>query len=119
MTQEPVTRERGLASQSVNLLAWMIRPVDSLTRPAWRLGWFTNRFLLAAVVVEVCLAGLFIAVPALANFVGQRLPPAATWPVILLSAPAVLVADAMWKRRAVRGPVREGSELPPEHEKQS
>ncbi len=103
-----------VVAQSANAFA-----CRSLTRPAWRLGWFTNRFLLAAVVVEVCLAGLFIAVPALANFVGQRLPPAATWPVILLSAPAVLVADAMWKRRAVRGPVREGSELPPEHEKQS
>jgi calcium-translocating P-type ATPase len=72
----------------------------SLTRPAWQLGWFTNRFLVVAVLIEAAFAALFVTVPVLADLIGQQPPPPATWPIILAAAPAVIAADAAWKRLA-------------------
>ncbi len=82
-----------VVAQSANAFA-----CRSVHRPAWRLGWFTNRFLLASVLIELAFAVTVIAVPAAAHLLDQRWPPAATWILVLLSAPGVLVVDALWKR---------------------
>ena len=42
---------------------------------------------------------VFIAVPACARLIDQQAPPAVAWIVIAASAPAMLVADGLWKRR--------------------
>ncbi len=70
----------------------------SSTRPAWRLGWFTNRFLLVAVVIELGFAIAMLAVPAAAHLLDQTWPPMEAWILVLLSAPGVLLVDAVWKR---------------------
>ena len=70
----------------------------STRRPAWKIGWFANRFLLVAVLVELAFAGAVIAIPAAADLLDHRWPPAGAWVLVLLSAPEVLVVDAFWKR---------------------
>jgi len=74
----------------------------STTLPAWRLDWTSNRFLLVAAAVELAFATAFIAVPALARLIDQQAPPAVAWIVIVASAPAILLADGLWKRRSAR-----------------
>jgi calcium-translocating P-type ATPase len=69
----------------------------STTRPAWRLDWTSNRFLLAAATTEIAFAVVAIAVPACARFLDQEPPPAQVWLVVLASAPAILLVDAVWK----------------------
>ncbi len=85
-----------VAAQSANAFA-----CRSELRPAWELGWFTNRFLVASVLIELAFAFAVIALPAAADLLDQRWPPAQAWVVILASVPAVLLVDAGWKR-AVR-----------------
>lgn len=90
-----------VAGQTANAFACRSR-----TRPAWQVPLRSNRFLLAAALVEVVVAATCIAVPAIAGALEHGAPPAAAWPFILAAAPAVLVADASWKavrRRAGRG----------------
>ena len=70
----------------------------SSRRPAWTLGWFSNRFLVASVIVELAFALAMLVVPAAADLLDQQWPPAAAWIVVLASAPAVIVVDAGWKR---------------------
>jgi magnesium-transporting ATPase (P-type) len=70
----------------------------STRRPAWALGWFSNRFLVIAVAVGVSFGMAMIAIPAAADLLGQQWPPAAAWIVILASAPAVVLVDWAWKR---------------------
>ncbi|HEU4450634.1 MAG TPA: cation-transporting P-type ATPase [Gaiellaceae bacterium] len=67
-----------------------------------RLGWTTNRFLLAAVAVEGCIAAACLFVPGLASRLDQELPTAAGVVVALLAAPAVLAADALYKAVVAR-----------------
>jgi hypothetical protein len=38
-------------------------------------------------------------IPAASDLLDQQWPPAGAWIVVLASAPAVLVADALWKHR--------------------
>ena len=75
----------------------------STRRPAWRIGVLTNRFLVVAILIELAFAVAMMVVPAAADLLDQRWPPAATWIVIVASAPAVLVADAAWKHVTRRG----------------
>ena len=42
--------------------------------------------------------GAVIAIPAAADLLDHRWPPAGAWVLVLLSAPEVLVVDAFWKR---------------------
>jgi magnesium-transporting ATPase (P-type) len=70
----------------------------SSSRPAWRLGWFTNRFLLVAVVIELVFAIAVVAIPAAARLLDHSWPPAEAWILVLLSAPGVLLMDGLWKR---------------------
>ena len=83
-------------AQSANAFA-----CRSVRRPAWQLGWLTNRFLIVSVLIEVGFAFAVIAIPAAARLLDQDWPPAETWIVIVAAAPAVLLVDAAWKR-AVR-----------------
>ncbi len=77
----------------------------SSRRPAWQLKWTANRFLLVAATVELAFAIVIIAVPACARLIEQQAPPAASWIVILASAPAILAVDAIWKwTRRTRSP---------------
>jgi magnesium-transporting ATPase (P-type) len=70
----------------------------SKRRAAWELGWFSNRFLLVAIAIGVGFAVATVAVPWLADLLGQQWPPAGAWVVVLASAPAVIIVDAIWKR---------------------
>jgi magnesium-transporting ATPase (P-type) len=70
----------------------------SSRRPAWTLGWFSNRFLLVSVLVELAFALAMLVIPAASNLLDQQWPPAGAWIIVVASAPAVLVADALWKR---------------------
>jgi magnesium-transporting ATPase (P-type) len=84
-------------AQSANAFA-----CRSVRRPAWKLGWFSNRFLVASVLFELAFAVAVVAIPAAADLLEHRWPPAGAWIVIAASAPAVLLVDAGWKR-AIRG----------------
>jgi len=82
-----------VVAQSANAFA-----CRSTRRPAWKIAWFANRFLLVAVLVELAFAVAVIAIPAAADLLDHRWPPAGAWVLILLSAPGVLIVDALWKR---------------------
>jgi magnesium-transporting ATPase (P-type) len=62
-----------------------------------RLGWATNRFLLVAVTVEGAIAAAFLLVPGLASRLEHELPTSTGLVAALLAAPAVLLADALYK----------------------
>ena len=70
----------------------------SSRRPAWTLGWFSNKFLLVSVLIELAFALAMLVIPAASDLLDQQWPPAGAWIIVLASAPAVLVADALWKR---------------------
>ena len=74
----------------------------SATLPPWRLGWTTNRLLLGAVAVELLALAGFLAVPAVADLLGQAIPPPAAILVALGAVPAVLIADALHKASRAR-----------------
>lgn len=65
---------------------------------AGRLGWTTNRLLVFAVFIEMCLLVSFFAVPWLASILHHRRPSLPGLLCALLAIPAVLVADAVSKR---------------------
>ncbi len=74
--------------------AWACRSVN---RPPWRLGWTSNRLLLATASAEMAFAFAVLLIPPIAALLGQSVPPAWSWPLILASAPAVIAVDALWK----------------------
>ena len=82
-----------VVAQSANAFA-----CRSTRRPAWALGWLSNRFLVASILVELAFAIAMLAIPAAASLLDQQWPPAGAWIVVLAAAPAVLLVDAMWKR---------------------
>lgn len=63
-----------------------------------RLGWTSNRLLLFAVFIEMCLLVSFFAVPWLARILHHRAPSLPGLLCALLAIPAVLLADAVSKR---------------------
>ncbi len=63
-----------------------------------RLGWTTNRLLLFAVFIEMCLLVSFFAVSWLARILHHRVPSLPGLLCALLAMPAVLAADAVSKR---------------------
>ncbi|MEX1008646.1 MAG: HAD-IC family P-type ATPase, partial [Acidimicrobiia bacterium] len=69
----------------------------STVRPAWRIGWTTNRLLLGAIVAELGMLAAFLYVPALADLLDQATPSTAGFAVALLAIPAVLTADTIYK----------------------
>jgi magnesium-transporting ATPase (P-type) len=62
------------------------------------LGWRTNPALLGAVAVELLTLMAFLLVTPIADLLGQAPPPPAAVMVVLLAVPAVLTADAVYKR---------------------
>ncbi|MGY1669820.1 cation-translocating P-type ATPase [Geodermatophilus sp. SYSU D00710] len=74
--------------------AWACR---SATRPFWRLDPRGNPLLVWAVGVELLLLAAVLAVPPVADLLGQSLPPVLGLGVALLAVPGVLLADAAHK----------------------
>jgi calcium-translocating P-type ATPase len=70
----------------------------SATRPPWRLGWFSNRLLLWAVMAELAALGVFLGVAPVAALLGHAPPTPAGWAVALLAVPAVFTADYLHKK---------------------
>lgn len=78
----------------------------SSTRPPWRLGWFSNRLLLWAVLAELAALGLFLGAPPIAALLGHAPPPPLGWSMAILAIPAVLAADYVHKALRHRWPSR-------------
>jgi calcium-translocating P-type ATPase len=70
----------------------------STTRWPGDLGWTSNRLLVGAVVIELLALLAFLFVGPIAQLLGHAPPPIEGALIALLAAPAVLVADAMYKR---------------------
>lgn len=64
-----------------------------------KLGWYTNRYLVFAVICEATMLAGFLYIPQVARLLGQSPPRAEGYLTALLAIPAVLTADAIWKRR--------------------
>ncbi|MFB0834447.1 cation-translocating P-type ATPase [Arthrobacter halodurans] len=78
----------------------------SASRPFWRLRWNSNPRLVAAVVAEVALLGVFLFAAPVADLLGHAPPPPAGLAVAALVIPGLLLADAVHKdlrRRLRRG----------------
>jgi hypothetical protein len=65
-------------------------------------GWRGNPLLAGAVLVELCLLVEFVAVPPVADLLGQALPALLGWAVAAGAVPAVWLADTVHKRVRVR-----------------
>lgn len=63
-----------------------------------QLGWFSNRFLVFAVLCEAAMLTGFLYLRPLANVLGQAPPNEVSYVVALLAVPAVLAADAIHKQ---------------------
>ena len=63
-----------------------------------RLGWLSNRFLVVAVGCEAAMLIAFLFVRPLASLLGQAPPDRVSLLAALLAIPAVLAADALYKR---------------------
>jgi hypothetical protein len=76
----------------------------SARRPPWRLGWTSNRLVVGAVVVELAALAAFLYIGPVASALDHAVP--SLWPAVvaLLAAPAVLGADAAYKKRRGSGP---------------
>jgi magnesium-transporting ATPase (P-type) len=64
--------------------------------------WATNPLLLTGVALEIVLLGACLFIPPLAALLGHAPPPLEGWAIAALSAPAVLLADALYKGVARR-----------------
>ncbi|MEZ4520721.1 MAG: HAD-IC family P-type ATPase [Thermomicrobiales bacterium] len=69
----------------------------SATRWPGALGWTTNRLLFGAVIIELIFALGFLYIPFIADLLEHAPPTMAGFGVALLTAPAVLAADAIQK----------------------
>ena len=74
----------------------------STRQPAWRMPFGTNRYLLAAIAVELALLSIMLGMPPIADLLGQAPPPAAGLAVAALAAPAIVAVDAFAKRHRHR-----------------
>jgi len=67
-----------------------------------QLGWFSNPYLVGAVVCEAVLLAGFLYLPFLATLLGHAPPNKAGYMVAAMAFPAVLAADAIHKRHRAR-----------------
>jgi magnesium-transporting ATPase (P-type) len=81
----------------------------SSTRWPGALGWRTNRLLIPAALIELAFSLVVLFVGPVADELGHAAPPLAGWVVALGAAGALLVVDALDKRRRSR----RGAALPP------
>lgn len=70
----------------------------SASLPPWRLGWFSNRLLLGAVLAELGALAVCLYVTPLSAVLGQLPPPLPGFAVAALAVPAVFAADWLYKR---------------------
>lgn len=77
--------------------AWACR---SARLTPWRLGWFGNRLVVLGAGVELVVGAAFLGIPILAVALDQATPTLVGATVALAAAPAVLLADALFKRIA-------------------
>jgi magnesium-transporting ATPase (P-type) len=103
----PTGRDLAAASGAAFLSVVVAQCANSLacrsdTVPVWRIGWTGNRLLIGAIAVELVAGALFVGVPAIAELLEHRPPPAGAWPLIVLSVPVILAVDGLWKRRRAR-----------------
>jgi magnesium-transporting ATPase (P-type) len=66
--------------------------------PPWRLGWVSNRLLVWGKAIELLVAAAFVLVPAIALVLGHAVPTLLGFGIALATIPAVLTADAVFKR---------------------
>ncbi|MFF1385064.1 cation-translocating P-type ATPase [Arthrobacter sp. NPDC058288] len=88
----------------------------SASAPPWRLGWFSNRLLLWAVLAELGLLAVFLFIGPVAALLGHAPPSPGGLAVALAAMPAVIVADWIYKmlRRRRPGPgARDRPPVPP------
>ncbi|HET8878390.1 MAG TPA: HAD-IC family P-type ATPase, partial [Arthrobacter sp.] len=78
----------------------------SATAAPWRLGWFTNRLLLWAVLAELGLLTVFLFLGPVAALLGQAPPTPGGLAMALAAVPAVLFADWAYKAARHRRPAR-------------
>jgi magnesium-transporting ATPase (P-type) len=74
----------------------------STVRPVWRVGFTSNRLLLAALAAELAMLGVFLYFPPVAHILGQAGPTWVGLGVAALAIPAVIAADTAqkaWVRR--------------------
>ena len=69
----------------------------SASVPPWRLGWFSNRLLVWAVLAELGLLAVFLFLGPLAALLGHAPPSPGGLAVALAAIPGVLVADWLYK----------------------
>jgi magnesium-transporting ATPase (P-type) len=86
----------------------------STVRPAWKVGWTSNRLLLGAIVAEIAMLLAFLYIPPIADLLGQAPPTMAGLVVALMAMPAVLITDAVHKsflrhRRVMRADHRQAT----------
>jgi magnesium-transporting ATPase (P-type) len=74
----------------------------SSSRPAWRLGWRSNRLLVWAVGIELLVLVAMLVVPPVAALLGHRPPTLLGLVIAAGAAPAVLAVDALAKTAAAR-----------------
>jgi F0F1-type ATP synthase membrane subunit c/vacuolar-type H+-ATPase subunit K len=67
-----------------------------------RLGWFSNQFLVVAVLCEGLMLAGFLYLPFLSSVLGQAPPNAVGYFAATLTFPAVLAADAIQKQHRPR-----------------
>jgi magnesium-transporting ATPase (P-type) len=70
----------------------------SSSRPVWRLSLRSNVAVLYAVAAQATLLIVLLTVPPMTRLLGGSWPPPIGWLVAAASVPAVLLADAVWKR---------------------
>jgi magnesium-transporting ATPase (P-type) len=75
------------------------------------LGWFSNRYLVAAVFGEALMLAAFLYLPFLSALLGQAPPNTVGYAMAAMAAPAVLAADAIHKRQRARSIHRAGREI--------
>jgi calcium-translocating P-type ATPase len=69
----------------------------STTRPAWKVGWLTNRLLLGAIAAELAMLAGFLYILPIADLLDQAPPSLAGFTVALAAIPAVLAVDTAQK----------------------
>lgn len=68
-----------------------------------KLGWFSNRYIVLAIVCEAIMLACFLYISPLAKLLGHAPPSIAGYLTALLAIPAVLIADALHKHYTGRG----------------
>lgn len=83
----------------------------SATRPPRRMGWFSNRLLNVALLVQVALLAALLWIEPVADLLGQAVPSLAAALVAVAAIPVVLAADELHKWFRRRSAPRRGARV--------